>query len=164
MSDTMLEWGVVLLAVFWLLVLPYFLLVGILHKLGYHALCRMKCDVQLQAQHVRRELDERFRAGMRQGIRGAATFGTDETWKMVEPHSLLPEWAPKPGDDDFEQQVKARYRQIRFAFDVTDDLAVAVTALSVALGVAVRQADDPADALQKASNTAADYAGIATGA
>lgn len=68
---------------FWLLFLPYFLLVGILHKWGYDALCRMKCEVSLQAGNVRAEMQEQFKAGMRQGMKGRATFGAEKSTEMA---------------------------------------------------------------------------------
>lgn len=73
-----LGWGVAIVAGFWLLFLPYFLLVGILHKWGYHALCCMKCEVALQATNVRAEMQGQYKVGMRQGMKGPVTLGAEK--------------------------------------------------------------------------------------
>jgi len=159
-SETLGIWGLVALAAFWLVVLPYFLTVGILHKLGYHALCRLKCDASLASENVRVQLREEYKKGLRQGMRAAATFGTDESRKMVAEHSSLPEWKRKENDDEFTAAVKEKYDQIRFAFDVTDELNVSVTALAVALGTTSATAEDPGRALTVACGVAAEYAGV----
>jgi hypothetical protein len=149
-----------IVAAFWLIVLPYRLSQGLLHKWGYHRHCGTSCAANQEDQKLRLLLDDRYRAGMRQGMRGRHTFGATESDKMIEKHSLLPEWAAESGDSETVRTVKAKYRDLRLAFDVTDELSTAGTALSVALGVVLGRMEQPVDAYSRALDVVAHYAGL----
>ena len=124
----------------WLVVLPYRLSKGIVHKLGYHAYCGNWCETAQEGAAVRARLNEQFKAGMRQGMRGATSFGADQSRKMLEDMSLLPSWNPT---SDNVLEVKKKSDLLRFQLDAADDLTDSTMALAVALGFALRQAQDP---------------------
>jgi hypothetical protein len=52
----------------------------------------MKCEVALQAANVRAEMQEQYKAGLRQGMKGRVTFGAEKSTEMTIQHSLLPKW------------------------------------------------------------------------
>lgn len=152
--------AVAALAVFWLLVLPYRLSKGVVHRLGYHAYCGTGCEVGLQKERVDALLREQFKTGMREGMRGAASFGPDKSRDMVAEHSPLPEWKAEKDDSGFVTRVKAQYARLRYLFDVTDDPEVATMSLAVALGLSMKQPGHEADIFDRAMRVAASYGDI----
>jgi hypothetical protein len=145
----------------WLVVLPFRLSKGLLHKWGYHAHCGTNCDQGREAVHFRQRLIEEYKKGMRQGLRGALTFGPEESKKMLDDMNLLPQWARTDSDTPFTEQVKAKYSQIAAMTDATDDVGAWITALAVALGVSIGQLEDPISGFESAIDTVRSYGGLA---
>lgn len=98
---------------------------------------------------------------MRQGMRGAQTFGPEESKKILNDMNLLPQWASTDSDAPFAEQVKAKYGQIAAMTDATDDIGAWVTALAVALGVSIGQLEDPRSRFESAIDTVRSYGGLA---
>lgn len=159
-GEQLLMIGVGAVALLWLVVLPLRLSKGILHRLGYHAHCGNNCEVGVSVQSVKAQLREEFKKGMREGMRGRATFGAQQSAEMAGKYSLLPEWKPEKNDSEFIASVKEKYDKVRFAFDAQDDLNMSGTALAVALGVALRETDDPRAAVARVMAIVSEYAGV----
>jgi hypothetical protein len=121
----------------------------------------MKCEVALQAANVRAAMQEQFKAGMREGMKCRATFGPEKSTEMAVKHSLLPEWNRAEDDNEHVGLVKAKYAELRLAFDAIDDPVVAAKALAVAVGCAATQTNNPVSVLETAQIIATGYAGLA---
>lgn len=151
--------AILLVAGFWLIVVPYRLCKGLIHKWGYHAYCGNSCEINQNAARIEAALNERFRDGMRQGMRGATAFGEKRSREILDDTSLLPKWDP-PKDDGFAQGVKAKYDDIRLVLDVNDDRQAALTAIAVALGIGLKTTEDVRAAYESAMRIAADFANL----
>jgi hypothetical protein len=141
--------AVVLVFAFWLIVLPFRLTRGLIHKWGLHTYCGHACPEFQTAAAIRLQKDESYKKGMRQGIRSVFSFGEAESKKFLDDLSLMPKWTLEPNADEFRERVWLRYDKISFAMDTSDDPQEWVAALSLSLGIMLRQYfKDPEAALE----------------
>lgn len=152
--------GAAFLAAGWalLMLLPFRLVHGVLHKWGLHTHCGRACEHNLAAERVTAAIQQEFRKGMRQGMRGALTFGDQETRKMVADFTLLPTWKLDGASvGDFKARVLSKYNELAQITDASDSREVWASALAVALGntLAGEPRDSLRDYLDIVRNTAA---------
>ena len=126
-------------------------------QLGYHAYCGTGCEIGLESKRVAALLSEQFKTGMREGMRGAASFGAERSQEMVGSHSPLAEWKAQKGDDEFVASVKKQYGRLRYLFDATQDPEVGTMSLAVALATSLRLEGQSPDIFDRAMGIIEKY-------
>ena len=148
---TLITWvvGLVALAVaaFWLVVLPFRLAKGLLHKWDYHAYCGLSCTHNATEQAIRAALNNHFSKGLRDGMRWTVQNGVEQSAQMLRMHTLPPLLDPADAPDDRSKRVVARVNQVAQLTDVQDDATEWANALTLSLSSVIRRTPDPEAAL-----------------
>jgi hypothetical protein len=149
----------------WLVVLPFRLTKGVLHKWGYHAHCGLHCEQGQTAKAIQLRLNDHFSKGLRNGMQYVINVGIEDAKKMLKEYRLLPIIDGLPEySEERDTRVTTRYNRIASLTDVRDEPGEWEDALSVALGTLIRRREDPAAAFQAAERTILQFANPVSGA
>jgi len=145
------------IACVWLVIIPFRLSKGLMHKWGYHAHCGVNCEQFAQARSLQARLDDRFSAGLRQGMRWTVQTGVEQTSKMLREHTLLPEIV-LASSGDRNERLGARYNQLVRLMDRQDADDQWEEAITLVLWGLINRQGDPMEGISKVNAELLAYA------